>query len=61
MAIGNATACKTLAEALGQSDFVTLHVPATPATRKMIGAKELAAMRRGAGGLSIQAACNGVR
>ncbi len=51
MAIGNATACKTLAEALEQSDFVTLHVPATPATRNMIGAKELAAMRRGAGGL----------
>ena len=32
---------------LEQSDFVTLHVPATPQTRGMIGAEELGRMKRG--------------
>jgi len=32
---------------LAAADFVTLHVPATPQTEKMIGAPELAAMRAG--------------
>ena len=31
-----------------QSDFVTLHVPETPQTRGMMGARELAAMKAGA-------------
>jgi glyoxylate reductase len=33
---------------LRESDFVSLHVPLTPANRQLIGAKELAAMKRGA-------------
>ncbi len=48
LALGNATALKTLDELLGQADVVTLHVPDTPATRGLIGARELALMRRGA-------------
>jgi D-3-phosphoglycerate dehydrogenase len=46
--MGNNRATRTLDELLGQSDFVTLHVPETPQTRGMIGARELAAMRQGA-------------
>lgn len=46
--MGNNHAVKTLDELLGQSDFVTLHVPETPQTRGMIGAHELAAMKPGA-------------
>ena len=38
----------TLDELLAESDFVTLHVPATPQTNKMIGAAELAQMKKGA-------------
>ncbi|MBV9949848.1 MAG: phosphoglycerate dehydrogenase [Myxococcales bacterium] len=45
--MGNNRATKTLEELLGQSDFVTLHVPETPQTQLMIGARELAAMRAG--------------
>lgn len=45
--MGNNRATKTLDEMLAQSDFVTLHVPETPQTRGMIGARELAAMRAG--------------
>jgi phosphoglycerate dehydrogenase-like enzyme len=37
-----------LRELLAASDIVSLHVPLTPATRGMIGAAELACMRRGA-------------
>jgi D-3-phosphoglycerate dehydrogenase len=33
---------------LGRSDFVTLHVPETPATRHLIGEAELAQMKPGA-------------
>lgn len=33
---------------LAQSDFVTLHVPETPQTKGMIGAAQLAAMKKGA-------------
>jgi phosphoglycerate dehydrogenase-like enzyme len=33
---------------LGEADVVTLHVPLTPQTRHMIGAAELAQMKRGA-------------
>jgi D-3-phosphoglycerate dehydrogenase len=40
-------ACHTLAELLGSSDFVTLHVPETQQTKNMIGATEIAHMRKG--------------
>lgn len=33
---------------LRESDFVSLHVPLTPETKHLIGAKELASMKRGA-------------
>lgn len=36
-----------LSELLGASDIVTLHVPLTNETRRMIGAKEIASMPRG--------------
>jgi D-3-phosphoglycerate dehydrogenase / 2-oxoglutarate reductase len=45
--MGNNRATKTLDELLGQSDFVTLHVPETPQTRGMMGVSEIAAMREG--------------
>jgi D-3-phosphoglycerate dehydrogenase len=45
--MGNNHSTKTLDELLGQSDFVTLHVPETPQTRGMLGAREIAAMRPG--------------
>lgn len=41
-------ACATLDELLGWADVVTLHAPLTPATRGLIGAPQLAAMRPGA-------------
>ena len=46
--MGNNRSLDTLAEVLGQADFVTLHVPETPQTKNMFGAAELAAMKRGA-------------
>ena len=46
--LGNAVPCESLGELLAQSDFVTLHVPATAATEGMIGPAELAAMKTGA-------------
>jgi D-3-phosphoglycerate dehydrogenase len=45
--MGNNHARKSLDELLAQSDFVTLHVPETPQTRGMIGAREIATMRAG--------------
>lgn len=45
--LGNARPCGTLHELLAESDIVTLHVPSTPLTREMIGAKEIAQMRKG--------------
>jgi D-3-phosphoglycerate dehydrogenase len=45
--MGNNRAIGTLEELLEQSDFVSLHVPATPQTEKMIGPAELARMRKG--------------
>ncbi|MDP9149311.1 MAG: phosphoglycerate dehydrogenase [Myxococcota bacterium] len=45
--MGNNRATKMLDELLAQSDFVTLHVPETPQTRGMMGAREMASMRRG--------------
>lgn len=45
--LGNAVAKSSLDELLKVSDFVTLHVPETPETKDMIGAKELSLMRAG--------------
>jgi D-3-phosphoglycerate dehydrogenase len=45
--MGNNIAVTTLDELLARADFVSLHVPETPATRNMIGERELARMRRG--------------
>lgn len=53
LALGNAQPVGSLHELLGKSDIVTLHVPETPGTQWMIGAPELAAMKRG--GLLINA------
>jgi D-3-phosphoglycerate dehydrogenase len=43
--LGNARQVDTLDELLVASDVVTLHVPATPATRDMIGAAQIARMK----------------
>jgi D-3-phosphoglycerate dehydrogenase len=45
--LGNAKACENLIDLLKNSDFVTLHVPATPQTTMMIGEAEIATMKRG--------------
>jgi D-3-phosphoglycerate dehydrogenase len=45
---GNTEPTATLHELLAQSDVVTLHVPETPATNKMIGREEIRAMKPGA-------------
>ena len=45
--LGNSQPCESLHELLRMSDFVTLHVPATPQTQWMIGPDELAAMKKG--------------
>ena len=37
--------CRTLQDLLSEADFVTLHVPLTPSTHHLIGARELAWMR----------------
>ena len=46
--MGNNSSVSTLDGLLATSDFVTLHVPETPQTRGMIGAGELAKMKKGA-------------
>jgi len=46
--MGNNRATASLEELLRESDYITLHVPATPRTKMMIGAAELAQMRPGA-------------
>jgi D-3-phosphoglycerate dehydrogenase len=45
--LGNNRAVATLDELLAQSDFVSLHVPATPQTKNMIGSEQLARMKPG--------------
>lgn len=46
--LGNSRTVATLGELLAESDFVTLHVPATHSTHMMMGAPELAKMKKGA-------------
>ena len=45
--LGNAREVNNLDELLAISDVVTLHVPETPQTHQLMGAKELAAMKPG--------------
>lgn len=45
--MGNNRPLPTLEALLAESDYVSLHVPATPETHNMIGAAELAHMRKG--------------
>jgi D-3-phosphoglycerate dehydrogenase len=47
LSLGKAVACSSLEELLAVSHIVTLHVPETPLTRKMIGEREIAQMRKG--------------
>jgi len=48
LALGNATAVRSLDELLGESDIVSLHVPATDLTANMIDRDCLRAMKKGA-------------
>ncbi|MFZ1413716.1 MAG: phosphoglycerate dehydrogenase [Defluviicoccus sp.] len=45
LALGNAQPCPSLDALLAEADVVTLHVPATPATRGIIGSRALARMK----------------
>jgi D-3-phosphoglycerate dehydrogenase len=45
---GNVEPADDLLDLLGRADVVSLHLPETPATQGMIGARELAAMKKGA-------------
>ncbi len=47
LAIGNARPASSLEGVLNVSDVVSLHVPATPHTKNMIGERELRAMKKG--------------
>ena len=53
LALGNAQQTVDLDELLKNSDFVSMHVPDTPLTRGMIGAEQLAMMRKGSFLLNI--------
>lgn len=46
--LGNSQPSPALDALLAQADFVTLHVPETPQTKGMIGAAQLAQMKKGA-------------
>jgi len=46
--MGNNKGVASLDQLLAESDFVTLHVPETPLTKKMIGEAEIAKMKDGA-------------
>ncbi|HET8764461.1 MAG TPA: phosphoglycerate dehydrogenase [Rhodanobacter sp.] len=48
LAMGNAHPAASLQDLLQRADVVTLHVPATPETKMMFGATQIAAMREGA-------------
>lgn len=45
--LGNAEVTSSLSTLLAESDVVSLHVPSTPLTQDMIGAKEISQMKRG--------------
>jgi D-3-phosphoglycerate dehydrogenase len=45
---GNVQPSSSLAELLAQSDVVSIHVPETPHTKGMIGAREFRSMKKGA-------------
>lgn len=47
MPLGRAEPMPSLSDLLNKSDFVTLHVPETEETVNMMGAKELAMMKKG--------------
>jgi D-3-phosphoglycerate dehydrogenase / 2-oxoglutarate reductase len=47
LALGNATQVSSLEALLESSDVVTLHVPETPETQRMIAAPQLARMKQG--------------
>jgi D-3-phosphoglycerate dehydrogenase len=47
LSLGKAYACDSLNELLQRSDVVTLHVPETPETRKMISVNQLSQMKKG--------------
>jgi D-3-phosphoglycerate dehydrogenase / 2-oxoglutarate reductase len=47
LTLGNARAASSLDDLLQRSDIVTLHVPQTPQTAMMMGAGQIAKMRRG--------------
>lgn len=47
LALGNARPAPDLASLLEAADIITLHVPETPQTQNMIGAREMARMKRG--------------
>ncbi|GGF63502.1 D-3-phosphoglycerate dehydrogenase [Terasakiella brassicae] len=46
--LGNASPVETLDQLLQMSDVVSLHVPDTPETRNMMGAREFGEMKKGA-------------
>jgi len=46
LALGNAKAIDTMTELLKEADYVSLHVPAQPGNKALIGAKELAYMKK---------------
>jgi D-3-phosphoglycerate dehydrogenase len=48
LSLGLAQSCNSLLEAVSVADFVSLHTPATSETQNLIGAKEIAAMKKGA-------------
>ncbi|HRA57260.1 MAG TPA: phosphoglycerate dehydrogenase [Thermomonas sp.] len=48
LALGNAQPAAGLEDLLARADIVTLHVPETPSTQWMIGAEQIAKMKRGA-------------
>ncbi len=48
LALGNATAAKSLNDLLARSHVVSLHVPETAATKNMMGTAQLAKMQKGA-------------
>ncbi len=47
LSLGNAKGCNSLNDLLKESDFVTLHVPQTPQTVKMIDTPQFQSMKQG--------------